>query len=60
MCDLLIQASTGGGIEVLGKLFLANEDFRGRVKRQHIAEQIQAVCASAAYLDILQPWQGMG
>ena len=58
-----VQASTGGGIEVLGKLFLANEDFRGRVKRQHIAIQIQAVCFStdsAAYLDILPPWQVMG
>ncbi|KAL3131455.1 hypothetical protein ABBQ38_007763 [Trebouxia sp. C0009 RCD-2024] len=37
------QGSKGGGLEVLGQLFLANEDFRGRVKRHHIAAEIQAV-----------------
>ena len=30
-------------MEVLGKLFLSNEEFRGRVRRTHIADEIEAV-----------------
>lgn len=44
--EFVLQGSKGGGLEVLSQLFLANEDFRGRVQRQHIAAEIQAVCPS--------------
>ncbi|DBA71802.1 TPA: hypothetical protein ACH3X2_010996 [Trebouxia sp. C0005] len=37
------KAIKGGGMEVLGKLFLSNEEFRGRVRLTHIAEEIEAV-----------------
>ncbi|KAL0046056.1 hypothetical protein WJX82_001167 [Trebouxia sp. C0006] len=37
------KAAKGGGMEVLGKLFLSNEEFRGRVRRAHIADEIEAV-----------------
>ncbi|DBA98847.1 TPA: hypothetical protein ACH3X1_014607 [Trebouxia sp. C0004] len=37
------KAIKGGGMEVLGKLFLSNEEFRGRVRRTHIADEIEAV-----------------
>ena len=61
MYSLQLQGSKGGGIEVLGQLFLANEDFRGRVQRQHVAKEIQAVCpgATAVHLEIVQLWQDM-
>lgn len=38
-----VQGAKGGGMEVLGRLFLANEEFRGRVRRHHITTEIQAV-----------------
>ena len=34
-------------MEVLGKLFLATEEFRGRVKRTHIDAEVQAVSDAA-------------
>ncbi len=38
-------------MEVLGKLFLSNEEFRGRVRRAHIADEIEAVrgCISTCF-----------
>ena len=46
-----MQATKGGGMEVLGKLFLSNEEFRGRVRRTHIADEIEAVrtCISMCF-----------
>jgi len=46
-----LQAAKGGGMEVLGKLFLSNEEFRGRVRRTHIADEIEAVrgCISTCF-----------
>jgi len=46
-----VQAIKGGGMEVLGKLFLSNEEFRGRVRRTHIADEIEAVrvCTSTCH-----------
>lgn len=40
-------------MEVLSKLFMSNEEFRGRVRRTHIADEIQAVSPAA-----LLPMQG--
>ena len=46
-----VQAAKGGGMEVLRKLFLSNEEFRGRVRRTHITDEIEAVrlCLSTCY-----------
>ena len=40
-------------MEVLSKLFLSNEEFRGRVRRTHIADEIQAVSCAAACCECL-------
>jgi len=46
-----VQTAKGGGMEVLGKLFLSNEEFKGRVRRTHIADEIEAVrvCISTCF-----------
>lgn len=44
-------------MEVLGKLFLSTEEFRGRVRRAHIAEEILAV-SHKIYQDPLDSLSG--
>lgn len=54
---LKVQAPRGG-MEVLARLFIANEDFRGRVRRTHIHKEVQAVsCQLPTFVLPTSNWQ---